>query len=69
MPFVEIKLFEERVDNASAARLGVALTDAVCAVLGEQVRPSTWVVVSGVPAQRWTVAGSSASAPTPARDS
>jgi 4-oxalocrotonate tautomerase len=58
MPYIEVKATERRFsDPAVAERLIAALTDAACAVLGEDTRPSMWVVVQGVPAQRWGVGG------------
>jgi 4-oxalocrotonate tautomerase len=63
MPYVEITLFDHRVSDEVAARLGDALTDAVCEVLGEPMRSQTWVVVSGVPAARWTIAGRNGATP------
>lgn len=57
MPFVEIKAFEQRVDDDSAARLIAAVTDALCSVWGEGVRDATWVTVEGVAPARWGIAG------------
>ena len=58
MPYIEVKAVDRRFDDPSVSeRLIAALTDAACAVLGEETRPQTWVVVQGVPAQRWGIGG------------
>jgi 4-oxalocrotonate tautomerase len=57
VPYIEVKALERRIDDASAKRVIAALTDALCDALGEEVRPDTWVVVEGVPATRWGIAG------------
>lgn len=58
LPYIEFKAVEGRLeDEATAARLIAALTDAACEVLGEEARPHIWVVVDGVPAERWGIGG------------
>jgi phenylpyruvate tautomerase PptA (4-oxalocrotonate tautomerase family) len=57
MPYIEVKAFEHRIDDASARRVVEALTDGLCAALGEEVREATWVVVEGVAPTRWGIAG------------
>ena len=57
MPYIEVKSFERRIDDASAKRIIEELTDGLCAALGEEVREATWVVVEGVPASRWGIGG------------
>ena len=57
MPYIEVKAFERRIDDASAQRVIETLTDALCDALGEEVREATWVVVEGVPATRWGIGG------------
>jgi 4-oxalocrotonate tautomerase len=57
MPYVEVKLFDYRVSDESAALVIERVTDALCEVVGEQVRDSTWVVVEGVQPTRWGIAG------------
>jgi 4-oxalocrotonate tautomerase len=58
VPYIEVKAVDRRFDDpAVSERLIAALTDAACAVLGEETRPQTWVVVQGVPAQRWGIGG------------
>jgi len=58
MPFIEVKAVDRRFkDPAVVEQLIAKLTDAACEVLGEDMRPAMWVVVEGVPAERWGIAG------------
>ena len=58
MPYIEIKLFESRVeDDGVAARIVRAVTDGLCSVIGEAAREQTWVVVEGVSPKRWGFGG------------
>jgi len=58
VPLIEVKAVYRRFDAEGAAeRLISALTDAACQVFGEDARPQIWVVLEGVPAARFGVAG------------
>jgi phenylpyruvate tautomerase PptA (4-oxalocrotonate tautomerase family) len=57
MPYIEVKAFDRRIDDASAARVVKELTDGLCSALGEEVREATWVVVEGVSPKRWGFGG------------
>jgi 4-oxalocrotonate tautomerase len=58
MPIIEVKAFERRFEDQDAAeRLIARLTDALCEVLGEELRDETWVVLEGVAPTRWGFAG------------
>ena len=57
MPYIEVKAFDRRIDDASAQRIIKELTDGLCAALGEEVRDATWVVVEGVSPARWGIGG------------
>lgn len=58
MPIIEVKAFSQRFDDADQnAALVKALTDAMAAVYGDAVRPSTWVVLNGVPRTCWGIGG------------
>ncbi len=57
MPFVEVKLYEERLTPGTEQALISHITEAVVAALGESVREQTWVMLSGAPAARWGVGG------------
>jgi phenylpyruvate tautomerase PptA (4-oxalocrotonate tautomerase family) len=57
MPFIDVHIFEERLDGETEARLLTELTAAVTRALGEEYLKSTWVVLQGTPAARWAVGG------------
>jgi phenylpyruvate tautomerase PptA (4-oxalocrotonate tautomerase family) len=58
MPYIEVKAVDRRFsDPAVSEQLITALTDAACAVFGEDSRPSIWVVVESVPARQWGIGG------------
>jgi 4-oxalocrotonate tautomerase len=58
MPYIEVKAVDRRFDDpAVGKRLIAALTDAACEVFGEESRGQIWVVIEGVPAQRWGIGG------------
>jgi 4-oxalocrotonate tautomerase len=58
MPYIEVKAVDRRFDDpAVSERLIAALTDAACQVFGEESRQQIWVVIEGVPAQRWGIGG------------
>jgi 4-oxalocrotonate tautomerase len=58
MPIIEVKMFDRRVDDESAAKVIQNLTDGLCAAVGEEVREETWVIVEGVSPKRWGFGGS-----------
>jgi 4-oxalocrotonate tautomerase len=68
MPFIDVRLFEERLNPDTEQRLISELTDAVTRVFGESARAQTWVALSGTPARRWGVGGSQGQDPVPAGD-
>ena len=58
MPYIEVKAVDRRFhDPAVSERLIAALTDAACEVFGEEARQQIWVVIEGMPAQRWGIGG------------
>jgi 4-oxalocrotonate tautomerase len=57
MPLIQVKLYDNRVNEESVPKIVKALTDALCSVTSEEVRPFTWVLVEGVPARNWGIAG------------
>jgi len=57
MPFIDVRIFEERLDSLTEQRLISELTDAVTRVFDESARAHTWVVLTGIPAYRWGVGG------------
>lgn len=58
MPLIEVKAVDRRMESPEVAeKLITGLTDAMCEVFGESVRPDVWVVIEGVPASRFGVGG------------
>ncbi|HSA51012.1 MAG TPA: tautomerase family protein [Yinghuangia sp.] len=57
MPFIEVKLYEERLTPETEEALITNITEAVVAALGESVREQTWILLSGTPATKWGIGG------------
>lgn len=57
MPFIDVHIFEERLDGETEGRLLRELSTAVTRALGDDYAKSTWVVLHGTPAARWAVGG------------
>ncbi|MBN9743410.1 hypothetical protein DMP23_20295 [Amycolatopsis sp. A1MSW2902] len=57
MPYIDVKIYEGRLDPDSSRRLIARLTDAVAEVYGEAIREQTWIVLTPVPPQRWGIGG------------
>jgi len=57
MPFIDVRIFEERLTPPVRDALIGRLTDAVVEVLGAGARDQTWIVLTGTPAERWGIGG------------
>jgi 4-oxalocrotonate tautomerase len=57
MPFIDVRLFEERLTPETEQQLIRELTAAVTRVFGPDVAASTWVALTGTPAHRWGIGG------------
>jgi 4-oxalocrotonate tautomerase family enzyme len=57
MPLVQVKLFENELDDEVVERLIENITDAVCKSTREALRPAVWVLVEGIPAHSWGLGG------------
>jgi phenylpyruvate tautomerase PptA (4-oxalocrotonate tautomerase family) len=57
VPVITVNLWEETLSESTEERVIAAVTDAIVAVLGEQARPFTTVMIVGVPMQRWSTGG------------
>jgi len=57
MPYVHLKIHEDRLTPEAEAELVTALTDAVVSVYGEDIRRGTLVILEPVPPARWAVGG------------
>lgn len=54
MPYIEVKVFEDRFEDPSfSQRMVEAVTQAMTSVLGEEVGAESPVIVEGVPRNRW----------------
>jgi 4-oxalocrotonate tautomerase len=56
MPLVEVKLYDTRVTEESVPKIIEAMTDALAESSGAS-REHIWVLVEGVSAKNWGVAG------------
>ncbi|MCX2182028.1 tautomerase family protein [Streptomyces sp. SKN60] len=63
MPFIEVKIFEQRLTEQTERELVEQLTQATVNVFGEEIRDQTWIVLTPVPAHRWGIAGSTGPRP------
>ncbi|GHJ98959.1 hypothetical protein SY2F82_07570 [Streptomyces sp. Y2F8-2] len=57
MPFINVKLYEDRLDERTEAALIARLTEAVGDVFGPGAAEQTWIAVQGVPRRRWGIGG------------
>lgn len=57
MPFIEIKLFEERLTPETEQALIERVTAAVTDTLGTRFRDRTWILLHAEPATRWGISG------------
>jgi 4-oxalocrotonate tautomerase len=64
MPYIDVKLYEGRLDPQSTRLLVERLTEAVVEVYGEAIRDQTWVVLQEVSPARWGIGGRTGSPPT-----
>jgi 4-oxalocrotonate tautomerase len=57
MPYIDVKIYDRRLDERSERELIERLTQAVVDVFDESVRAQTWVTLTGVSPQRWGIGG------------
>ena len=57
MPYIDVKIYDRRLDERSERELIERLTQAVVDVFDESVRAQTWVTLTAVPPQRWGIGG------------
>ena len=57
MPLIWVKLIEGGVTPAKKRELIVRLTDAFVSVIGEDIRPITWVILEEVKNGDWGMGG------------
>ncbi len=57
MPFIEIKMFKNELDEKQSEMLIEKVTDAVTEVTSEKLKDVTWVVIQEVNDGNWGVGG------------
>ncbi|MEU0677505.1 MULTISPECIES: tautomerase family protein [unclassified Streptomyces] len=57
MPFIDVKIYDRRLTPQTERALIERLTQATVDVFGEEIREQTWIALTGVPPQRWGIAG------------
>ena len=57
MPLIEVKVFEDELDQPQSRELIEKITDAVTTVTSEALRPATWVIINEVKDRHWGVGG------------
>jgi len=57
MPLIEVKLYDRRINDDVVPRVIEKVTDAVCEVIGEEIREHTWVLVEGLSPKQWGIGG------------
>lgn len=63
MPLVEIKVFEDELDDDQRAEVIDAVTDALVRFTGERIRPHTWVVLEEIKSGSWGIGGTALGLP------
>jgi 4-oxalocrotonate tautomerase len=63
MPFIDVRLFDERLTPETEQQLIRELTDAVTRVFGADTGATTWVALTGTPARRWGIGGNQGQPP------
>ncbi|MEU0374730.1 tautomerase family protein [Streptomyces sp. NPDC006283] len=57
VPFIEVKIYDRRLDEQSERELIERLTQATVDVFGEDIRDQTWIALSAIPPRRWGQGG------------
>jgi len=57
LPLIEVKVLEGVFTAQQKQEIIERLTDAMVAIEGESMRPSTWCVVEEVPSGAWGIGG------------
>jgi 4-oxalocrotonate tautomerase len=57
MPLIEVKVFEDELNQRQKADLIEKITDVVTDVTSEKLRDVTWVILSEVKSGSWGVGG------------
>jgi 4-oxalocrotonate tautomerase len=57
MPLIDVKLYDRRINDEVVPAAIEKLTDAICEVIGEEIRGHTWVLVEGLSPKQWGIGG------------
>jgi 4-oxalocrotonate tautomerase len=57
VPFIDVKIYDRRLDEQSRQELIRRLTQAVVDVFDETIRPQTWVTLTAVALENWGIGG------------
>ena len=57
MPIIEVKVMEKVLSVRDKQAVAQKITDVFAEVVGEAVRPATWVVIQDVGSGQWTAGG------------
>ena len=57
MPLIEVKLYDRRINDEFVPQVIEKMTDAICEVIGEEMREHTWVLVEGLSPKQWGMGG------------
>jgi 4-oxalocrotonate tautomerase len=57
MPFIDVKLYDTRINEETVPKLIEKITDAVVECTTEKIRNETHVIVEGIPAKQWGTGG------------
>ncbi len=57
MPIVDVKVMEKVLSTEQKQTIAMRITDVFADVVGEPVRPATWVVIQDVASGQWTMGG------------
>ena len=68
MPLIHVKLIEGAVPPEKKRQLITELTNSFVAVIGEDIRPITWVILEEVKNGDWGMAGEPCVIEKPAKD-
>jgi len=69
MPLIRVKLIEGAVAAEKKRKLITELTNSFVSVIGEDIRPITWVILEEVKNGDWGMAGEPCIIEQPAKDS
>ena len=57
MPLIQVKLIGEIFSSDQKQEMIEKITDAVVEIVGESIRPVTWVIIEKVKSGNWGIAG------------